>query len=73
MIGFLIFADVVFLTAAILFLFFPNVVVKLNKLANEVLVCTDEKIFAVRKTAGIACLIMGIFLTVVIMILFRII
>lgn len=73
MIAFLIFADAIFLIFAALFLFFPKVVVTLSKLANEVLVYTDEKIYAGRKIAGVICLILGAFLAVVILRLYHII
>jgi len=64
---FLIFADIVFMIFAVLFLFFPKVVVTLSRLANQVLVYTDEKIYANRKIAALACL--SLFLTIAIMIL----
>ena len=66
---FLVVADVIFFVFAILFIFFPKSIVTLSKLANQVLVYTDEKIYARRKLAALVCLSLSVFLTVVIMIL----
>jgi hypothetical protein len=73
MLAFLIFADLLFIIFAILFFLFPKTVVTLSKLANQVLVYTDEKVYAVRKTIGILCLAMAIFLTIAIMMILRLI
>ena len=66
---FLIFADAVFIIFTVLFMFFPKAVVTLNRLANQALVYTDEKIYAMRKIAALICLGLSVFLTVAIMVL----
>jgi len=73
MVAFLIISDAIFLTCGILFLFFPKTVVTLSKLANQVLVYTDEKVYVVRKIMGVICLALVVFLTVAIMLVYHLI
>ena len=61
------FSDGLFLVFGILFLIFPKVIVKLSQLANQVLVYTDEKIYAIRTVAGIFCFAVFAFLTYVLL------
>lgn len=58
---FIIICDLLALVFAILFLFFPKVVVKLSKWANQVLIYTDEKIYAIRIPIGVVMIILTIF------------
>jgi len=68
---FLKIADVIFIVFGILFLFFPEAVVKISKLANEMFVYPDEKVYSVRKISGIVCLILAAFLTAALMKLYH--